>query len=496
MKIDVKAFTSAINKISDLTSGDKIIPGLMLKLAKTDDTTGTLSVCYSDGHKSLIENLDVTIEEGDYIGDIVVGFEQMVRAVNNCQPSGIIKVGDITFEYAANNVVRVCAEQYMEVIDENGSVADQRKLAVKRMDVSWIEPGSDMKSSILSRMKYDSIFEPDGTTDEYDKEELVDALSRTSVEKGKNVYISANVQAAFVANQAHVTCVPISDMGELSMDDMDAIRADMVEAGTFTEQAFIDECKSKTQRIHNSLVLTQSIAKSIIGILNKCKSEKVLVHRTDGKYCNLIIENDTEKVGIWFEMAQASKVHIGSLDRYSSMDYKSYQVLFIREFLANSIKSAFDSSKNDKVALKFEATQLDNATSDKDLVIAGSNVGASISDTYRVNPDAITDPTGDIETKTFNVSLKVLSDMMAQLKTELVALDINVGDNDTTCIRLAEVNVAKMQEEFSKARKKTEELCKAQGIEFDPNSTPTPIGIKLDYRADVLDTKQFTILSK
>lgn len=494
MIVNIKDITSAIHKVADITSGDKTIPGLMFKLYKNEADEGKLSICYSDGHKSLIEEINAIIEDTDHIGDIVVSFEQMLRAIGNCQPSGIIRVSDVKITYLENNIIRVSADQSMDIVDNEGNVVGERKLAVKKMDISWIEPGSDMRSSILNRMKYDTIFEPDGTVDTYERAELMDILSRTSVEKGKNVYISANIQEAFVANQAHVTSVPIKK-NEISLEDTDIIRGELVERGEYTEEKFNEEVKKRENRVSQSVVIAQNIAKALIGILNKCSSDTVSVHRKD-KYCNIIVENDTEKVGIWFEMAQASKAHIGSLERYSSLEYKNYQILFLREFLANNIKSALDSAKSDKVALRFEDTELEVPTCSKDLVIASTNAGASIADSYRVNPDDIVDEAGDIDTKQFNISLKVLSDMMAQIKTDYVAFDINVGENDTTCIRIAEVDAEKLATEYSNARKLTEKRCAETGVAFDPNTTPTPVDIKTGYRLSTLNVKQFTILSK
>lgn len=495
MIIDVKKFTSTINKVADLTASDKMIPGLLLGLTRVDETTGNLKVCYSDGHKSLIEELEVQVDDNDHFGEIIVSFEQMKRAVGNCQPSGIINTnGGIVVSYLANNIIRVSAAQFMQIYDDEGNPVENRKIAVKKMDLNWSEPGSDIKSSILTRMKYDSIFQPDGNTDTYDRTELIDALSRTSVEKGKNIYISANVQHIFVANQAHVTAVPVSKL-EVTQDDIEEVGTELKESNSLTDESLAAAIEEMSHRVTQSVVLSQTMAKSLIGILGKCESDTVLLHRKD-KYCNLIVESDTERVGIWFEMTQASKAHIGAFERYNSFGYMSYQTLFLREFLANNVKSALDSAKSDKVALKFEPTELEVPTCDKDLVITCANSGASIADSYRVNPDDLIDVNNDIESRTFTISLQVFSDMLAQLKTSYVALDINCDETGTVYIRLAEVDANKLATAYERARKTVEENCIANGEEFIPDKTPTPVEIKLGYRVDTLNTKQFTILAK
>lgn len=484
MKVNISKITNAINKISDLTSGDKTIPGVLLDLSED-----TLKVCYSDGHKSLVEKLSVEVEEGDYIGAIAVDFTQMARAIANCQPSGIIKVEEIRLEYKPNNIVTVSADQNLEVTDDEGNITQTKKLASKKMDLAWKEPGSDMKSAILTRMKYDDIFEAD-MTDEFDKKELVEALSKTSTEKGKQIYLSVKTQNIFVANQAHVTSVPISKLKELSLEEKDEIRAELNEAGTFTDENYKAEIEKAENRMHFSVAMSQTLSKSLIGILNKMSSDTVYLHTKD-KCCNIFVDNEDETVGVWFEMAQASKAHTGSLERYSSMNYKTYQIMFLREFLANNVKSALNATKSEKVDLKFDIVD-----EELGLVIKAGSASSSVADTYRVVTYDVIDPTNDLTSKSFVISLKVLSDMLDQLKTTLVALDIEVGVEGTTCIRLAEVNDSKMTDEYNKAREETRKLCEARGEAFDSNSTPTPIELKLNYRINSIDTKQYTMLSK
>ena len=45
MRVDINKITSTINKISDMTSGEKIIPGVMLNLSENN-----LDVCYADNN--------------------------------------------------------------------------------------------------------------------------------------------------------------------------------------------------------------------------------------------------------------------------------------------------------------------------------------------------------------------------------------------------------------------------------------------------------------
>ena len=172
MRVSVSKITSAINKINDITSGDKQIPGVMLDLSEN-----LLKICYSDGHKSFIEHIDVETEETDRIGAVVVDFTQIKRAIDNCQPSGIIKIDENVFEYK-EKVITISADQTFNAYDNEGNEIGSQKMGKKSMDLAWVEPGSDMKSSILLRLKYDDFFESDWLDDEFVYIELLYALIR------------------------------------------------------------------------------------------------------------------------------------------------------------------------------------------------------------------------------------------------------------------------------------------------------------------------------
>lgn len=493
MRVNIKKITNAINKIADLTSGDKTVPGVLLKNIKNEDGTGILRVCFNAGAKALVEEVEVTLEENDLTEDYVVSFESLKRAIDNCQPSGIICVEELVFNYLDDKIIRLSADQTMGIRDAEGNIVDYKKMATKQMDISWEAPGLNIKTSILTRMNYDSIFEPaEGVLcDEYNKAELIEALTKVSVEKGKNIYLSAKNQEIFVSNTAHVTAVPISGF-ELTLEQEDEIRATLSEQGITDNATVLSKIAERKNRIQQSVVMGQNIAKALIGIINKCTSEVVRLHRND-KFCNIIMEEDNEKVGVMFEMVQPSKAQIGALDRYHSFDYKTYQLRFFREFLVNNIKSALNSSKNDKTKIKFEVSEETNTVN---LIVSSGNAGASIADTYSIACEDCTDINGDITTKEFNISLQVFTDMLSQLKTDYVALDFNIGEADTVCIRVAEIDTNKLATEYAKGRETTAKLCAERGEAFDPAMTPTDTQVKLDYRIDTLGTKQYTMLAK
>ena len=135
MIINLKKITNAMNKISALTSGDKSIPGVLLDL-----NDNLLNVCYTDGHKALIEKLEVEVEEGDRQGKVVVPYEMFNGAIQACQPSGIIRVEDVKLTSKDNGILTVSVDQMYNRVDNEGNVIGVEKNGTKEIDIQYLEP--------------------------------------------------------------------------------------------------------------------------------------------------------------------------------------------------------------------------------------------------------------------------------------------------------------------------------------------------------------------
>lgn len=477
MIVDIKKLTNAINKISDLASGKKTVPGIMLDTTHEDE----LRICYSTGHESLMDVIDnITYEEGDLRIKAVIAYEQMVRAINNCQPSGIIVVTEVHITYKSDKLITIGAEQKLASDSENDEEITYRKLAKKQMDVSWVEAGSETKSSILIRMDYDSIFEPD-KYDTWNRAEFIDSVGRNVTEKGKIVYISTKAQFVFVNNQAHVCAVPISSI-ELDDYKLDEIKQSLGE--NYTEEEYLEAVNKEKARIHFSITVPQSLAKSVIDILGRCSSDEIFIHTQDSKFCNIFIDNESEKTGLWFEMAVPNRTHITAFEEYEALKYSDYQLDFVREFLVDNVKSAFNATKNDRTELTF-VRDSENPNQINLNIISGS-AAASTYDNYSIMVDGIADKHGDILDKKFSISLKVFVDMLAQLKTPFVGLDISI-DNSGIKIRLSELYKERQIDCWNSAKDKNlisaETFDSVEGIE-----------VRSSYRIDTIGVRQYTKL--
>lgn len=477
MILNIKKITGAINKISDIVSGEKQIPGVMFNISDN-----SVAVCYCDNHRAFVEKIDAVIEEGDLKTKIVFDYEPLVRAIGNCQPNGNIKVESISFK-VVGNVMRLSADQMFRA--EVGDNVVERKMGTKTMDVpfSLVEGTSDRKVEMLNRMNYDSIFNVEsGDPDVWDRKTLINTLNTLSFEKARNIYMSAKIQKAFVINSGFTCAIPVERA--LSKEDIDAIKSEVALSGDETQ---LDaKLKARKAVVHKSVVISSNIAKTVASVLNRvnAEDEKIYMMAGDG-FISMFTGDDT--VGIRVEQAKGSQMHIGSFERFSGFDYRQYQMTFLREFLADSIKSALNSSKNEKTSFTFRDSETTPGA--KEIVITCHNTGASINDTYFVTMDNLIDETGTLNNAVITISLKSFADMLSQLKSDLVGIDISFNSGDQVCMRLSEVNVEKVNDEWTKARKEL-------GLPADKNSDiPTPISKKAEYRANTLDTCQYALIN-
>lgn len=466
MKLLVKDITIVVSEITDLVNGDKTVPGVMLSLG-----TNEMKVRYSDGKKSFSGTVYTEYEDGDIQGDIVVDYSRLVAALSKCQPSGIIVVDCIRFVYPADGVIEIKAQQKCLVDGDNGE-EEYRVLAEKTMQLNWSDVKSSLKTAILGRMDYDSIFNA-SITDEWDIEELQDIMTRCGTEKSRIIYMSPSIQKAFVANVAHVTAIPVSKL-EVSPMDVELLK------GKVSGEEFETEKNKLYNRMKFPATISTTVAKQVCGILSKIgKGVKVYTHAEKGFFS---IFTEDERTGIWFAMAEGSKAQTTQFERFSSMEYDSYQINFVREFLVDAIKSAVMSSASEKLAFSF----VKNENDEMEIVLAVTNSNASVNDVYKVVCDDCIDTIGNIEDRQLQVSLKVFNDMLSQLKTEVVGMDIKIMDGDQACIRLAEIDSEKAIEKYYETR----ERLGLQDIE------PTPVEEKVKYRSETLLTTQYTLVSK
>lgn len=404
MIVSITSLTKAVEKVKSFADSSQNIPGILFDIRGDE-----LRVCYSDGKKSIIEKIQITPEEGDVQGKIVVGYNRMLSIIDMCRPSGEIRTDDITIKFLEGNVMSIEIVKTMLVqrntgnVDEEGEAiyAEESKVVSKFNQILNYNYTSDnLRYGILDRMNYDDIFvdaegnsSEDADFDTWDKEELKNILSKTSTEKGKTVYVSSKVNGGFVSNSAYVVFIPT------------------------------DSCSE------HGFAVSTLVAKSLVEILNKIDEDQVRVCKKD-RYVSII--NGTDTVGIWLEMSPASKTDLATLNLYSNKSYDTFELVFSRAALNNVLSCAATMTKDEKTFLTFK--EVDGY---KSLVIASGKNTGDFNVTIEGNQDNIKNWESLKET-TLPLSMKVLSAMLNDCSTTYVSLDV-LSDETGKFIRVSEL---------------------------------------------------------
>lgn len=455
MIIDINVINSALDKISDLTSGDKSMPGLLLDIHDED-----MDVCYSDGRKSIIDTIPIKTEDGDVKERIAVTYELFKNAINNCKPSGDIIVDNIKFVFHTDNsTFDIISDNKCKIGD--GDDAQYKKISTKQFLIKYTNPEADNRMKVLLRAKYSEMFNPEANPDTLSKDELTNALSKTATEKGKQVYISKGKQTVFVVNQNFVTCVPIAPNEDGS------------------------------NKLNYSMVIPQNIAKSIVNIANRVASDAWSLYNKDQNICVMFTETENERVGISFQMPSAQKTIVAALQRYESLKYDSYRMMFMRAFFVDAVKTAKASVENPNVEIDFE-----NTDEGMKMVINGGNANASTKNKYEITCEDVLDNVGDLDGKKYTMSINNLSDVLNQFDAGDIVFDITDDpDAKMVYVRVADVDRDKLVEDFGKMREEMQQRCVDRGETFDPAATPTDKDLKTKWLRNCMTTKEYFIVN-
>ena len=468
MKVEIKALTNIVNSLSRMVVADKNIPGVMLRINGSE-----LSICYSNGKYSFIRKLECVPQDNDVSGDVCVDYSLFVNAISSIQPSGLIVVDEVQFTFSSEpNIISIEAEQKCEV--EEGVF---KHMATKRYDIAWAIPTAEIKTSILSRMKYDDIFTAENP-DKWVVSDLSDVLTRTSTEGSTLIYMSPKNQCVFVSNTANLLSYPISK-NEISDVEKLGLESELDESGN--ADSFDEVLEQLERKMHHAAVLTTVSAKQICGVLSALNSDtEVFVSVSNGQFMSIFTQD--ESTGLWLTLTQGNRMHTGTFDRYNSFNYGNHQLTFVREFLVDNIKSAMNSSTSDHISLSFEKSLED--IGGVDLVTTSISSNASTSNTYRVAVDECVDRDETIVGKHVSLGAKTMYDMLQQIKTDYVAIDFQL-DGDIKCVRIAEVDMDRVAEEYNSARTRL-------GL---GDEEATPVSERIGYRSNTLGVREYAMLT-
>ena len=392
MIVSVGKLNKAVQKVKSFADTAQQVTGIMLGI-----DGDTLSVYYSDGKKSLVERIGIVPDDGDISGRIIVSYAKMLATMDMFQGGNSIYTTDMFIGFdTAHKCINIKADKYMNVnkahgVDEDGEtifVEEARKVADIDHKIAFEYPEDSIKYGLLSRMDYDSIFKSGDEAeycDKWDISELRGLLSSLCGDKNSTIYVSASKQAAFVVNMVYTQYIPIE------------------------------------WNMNHGFSLNAVTAKALVDILGKLDTDDdvVFVSRED-RY--LTISNDSDTVGIWMEIAAASKTHATSLASYQSKDYTRHELVFYRNALLDAIKTAANSMKDERITASF-VKQGDDVY----MAFAINNSSASIAVDFKVYIEGQSSLNfEDLKDFKVPVSIKALQEMVNNCKTDHIALDFAI----------------------------------------------------------------------
>ena len=456
MRVSIDEITSTITELNSLLEGS-ISKSLFIML---DVRETTLRVCFNDPSKTFVREISLSNDENKQM-KVAVDFNEMFKAITNCQPSGSLSLDSLEFRFKDGGILTIVAEPQMNVGNEEAVYRRQGRIVY---DVKYLPIESSVKSQILIRADYDRLFDIAGA-DEWERTNLIDKFSRCTGEKGKQVFISSKVQKMFVNYQTHLTCIPIESKA-LPEDEVEAFRNQLIAQGLGEREQ--NEAMFKLfAKVHNSAVLFTNTVNSICSILGKCKGDTIYL-KTMESMCIICSDCEEERIALQIQMPAPSDVNFKTLLTYMGYKYTDYQLRFRRDALADALKYTMNTSA-DKTTISFIKTEDD----EYNVVFACNNGECSVASEETI------DSIGDLENKKYIVSPKILGDMIKQLKTPLISLDFS-KDGATNSIRMGEINYEKMVENYNLVR-----------ANLSPEE-PTPVEGKIRVKENSLETVQYT----
>lgn len=398
MIIKLESLTQAINKVKDFASSMKEVPGILLDFTDTNeemDLTTKLKVCFSDGRRGVIDIIDINREPEDKIDKkIVVPYATFINMLDICQPVGIIQVGEFRLTFnEESKVINISATKVVSI--ENDEDVQTKTISKFDRQMKYSLPEENLKTSILTRMQYDEIFNiKEEDCDYWNKSELIKLLNRTVGEDNKITYISHKEGGAFVINLAYATYVPN------------------------------DTCNNAGFTIYNKL------SNAITDIISRMNGDTVGVWVKEKRYVNIVSEDN--KCGIMFEMPAGVKMDYSTLMQYKDREYNSYKIYFNRLALSNVLQSVSATDKNERTDLCFKTNEEGVYMK---LVTSGN--GSSIASEFEILAEESLSEEGKIDDLKLPVNLKVITDMVDNCNEPYIALDIDKSEN-STYIRISE----------------------------------------------------------
>lgn len=399
MKIVIKVddLISAVDLVQKFAQDTKNVPGILLEFNEAGES---VKVRYSDGKKAISYDIDC---ECDVVNTskIVVNYTQLTQLINNCKSNANIVVREIEMELIPDKkIISIVAEKSIVCDGEDGDV-EYKKGGTLKKEINYTDlgegTGSDLKMGMVTRFDYDgSIFDGEDY-DHWDRDKLLGVLNLINLPDAKNCYVLPKKNMAFARGTSTLIYVPFEE--------------------DFTY----------------GLSVSPKIVKYIYEILGKINSDTVMVDNMDKKYCRIISED--RRLGIWFEMTDGNNADVNTLVSYTKeeLKYNSYKLLLNKFMVADAIKSALSTDKNEQAKLKFRRKE------DEVELYFNNSLASNSNNSFEVVVERLTGEREDIEELQLDVNISTLLGLVTKVDTPIVAIDIDISVEKYAFVRISNV---------------------------------------------------------
>lgn len=437
MIFNLKDLANALAKVSIIASNSKQVLNVLFDIRDSE-----VYVKYSDGNNHFMEKLEATIEDTDVKQVIAFNLTRLNSIIDSCKPTGSIITKEVNFIFNDTNNCRIRAEKKI-LIDDGSENGFEKIVSVIDQSITWQVADNSVRLAVLSRCNYSELIHSDEpadieagaisvadwevNSDKWDRLELINLLSKLSIEKGKIVYIAPKSRLGFVQNTSSVICIPFKK--ELYTKNPD----------TGEKEEIPDN------KVVHKIVLSSTLAKSVSDILSKIADDDIYVHMlNDGN--TVVYSTADNSVTFAFKNNKQDNSNVNYMNNSVSKDYSKHIMYFNTEVLASCLNGAIKSSESDKVSVVFQKKpDINNGEEVFTMVIEAKNTNKSIDNVYDIIPDKVLDEEATLEVK-LNVTLAMLYQAVNNITTPFTAFDIAIDSNGQKTLRIAEISIDKLNQ--------------------------------------------------
>lgn len=339
-----------------------------------------LYINYSDGLHSYTKSIVANVEEEGMVG---IEYDRLISIINCCVPSGTLSVKPIEISVNENNIMEVGVIKFINAGDLEG-----QEVSTMKYKVNVVDPSSDVKYGILTRMNYEDIFVAD-SWDSWDKNELKDLIGLlVSDEKDTVIYISAKDSMGKVKNLNYGSLIKAKSAEE------------------------------------NGFAVRTSTAVPIMDIIGRMEGDIVQVSNVDNRFCKI---KDTKDTGIWFEMASGNRIDARAFETYSTIEVNDIKMKIHKGAFQGALEAMSSTSSADKHKLKVVKSSEGDGYA---LKIMSTSAGGSVVSEINVEIEAIKCGEGVDPLKYEAVMLmKTFKTLMQKCQFDWLMLSVNLLEN-------------------------------------------------------------------